>query len=263
MNKAKGIHKPRSWKYALSVRQSLAGPYSDHDPEIAADGGWSYRYYQEGVDAMSRDKYFTNRALIANSSDGVPVGVCRQIQSKPEPLYEILGLAKMVGWEDGYFVLSGLQDEQVAWFLGTMPARGVDAFDPTNINDMRQRTFAEIVRRQGQEQFRSELLRAYDARCAISGCGVRDVLEAAHIIPYKGPETNKLGNGILLRADLHTLFDLGLIAIDGRTFRVVIGSKLSGTEYSALEGKKIALPSNRNDQPSGAALDEHRRWAEV
>ena len=47
-NKAKGIHKPNRWKYALSIRQTLEGPYTDRNPEIASDGTRSYRYHQEG-----------------------------------------------------------------------------------------------------------------------------------------------------------------------------------------------------------------------
>src|SRR5271168_523280 len=42
LNRAKGIHKPAGWKYTLSVRQALGGPYADQDPEIGADGSWAY-----------------------------------------------------------------------------------------------------------------------------------------------------------------------------------------------------------------------------
>lgn len=104
-------------------------------------------------------------------------------------------------------------------------------------------------------------MRVYECHCAISGREVQDVLEAAHIMPYKGTDTNKLGNGVLLRADVHTLFDLGLIAIDGATLRIAISPKLADTTYSAFEGERIMVPANENDRPSRAALDEHRRWA--
>jgi putative restriction endonuclease len=139
----------------------------------------------------------------------------------------------------------------------------VDTFDPNNVEDARKRTLAEIVQRQGQGQFRSELLTAYDAQCSVSGCTVREVLEAAHIIPYKGAETNNVQNGVLLRADLHTLFDLGLITINAETHCIVISPKLSGTMYAEFEGKKIRLPSSKNNWPSQAALKEHRSWADL
>jgi putative restriction endonuclease len=260
LNKAKGIHKPAGWKYALSVRQALGGPYADHDPEIAVDGTWSYRYYQEGANPADRDRYFTNRALIANWSDGVPVGVCRQIRGRPEPLYEVLGLAKVLRWEDGYFLLISEPTQSVDASLDQSQPFN-QTFDPTNIDDARRRTLAQIVQRQGQAQFREELLRAYGSKCAISACPVYEVLEAAHIIPYKGPDTNKVGNGILLRADLHTLFDVGLISVDGDTFRVITSPKLAGTPYATYEGQRISLPILAGDHPSGAALNKHRRWA--
>jgi hypothetical protein len=47
VNKAKGIHKPAGLEYALSVRESLNGPYPDHDPIVHADGSWTYQYFQE------------------------------------------------------------------------------------------------------------------------------------------------------------------------------------------------------------------------
>jgi predicted restriction endonuclease len=68
-----------------------------------------------------------------------------------------------------------------------------------------------IVECQGQPAFWDALLQAYERQCAITGCTVLQILEAAHIMPYMGKPTNRVDNGLLLRSDLHTLFDLGLI----------------------------------------------------
>lgn len=261
LNKAKGIHKPAGWKHALSVRQTLGGPYADHDPEVSSDGAWSYRYYQEGANPGDRDKYFTNRALMANLADGVPVGVCRQARRDPEAEYMVLGLARVTRWESGYFFLSSELTTERDELSSPSLKLPLIPFEPTNIEDARKRTLAEIVQRQGQAQFRGELLRAYRSTCAISACAVGEVLEASHIIPYKGPDTNRVDNGLLLRADLHTLFDLGLISVDGESLRVVIGPKLKETPYAELEGRAISLPACSGDHPSPAALNEHRRWA--
>ena len=102
--------------------------------------------------------------------------------------------------------------------------RLIDAVDlvPESMEDARRRIEATIVLRQGQGAFRDSLLEAYGCRCAISGCDVPEALEAAHIIPYKGEHTNVVVNGLLLRADLHTLFDLGLIAIDTADLLVLL-----------------------------------------
>ncbi len=70
----------------------------------------------------------------------------------------------------------------------------------------------EVKRRIGQSDFRQTLIRAYGSRCAVTDCDVLDVLEAAHIDAYAGVHSNHPGNGLLLRADIHALFDADLIA---------------------------------------------------
>ena len=133
-----------------------------------------------------------------------------------------------------------------------------DAFDPSNVKDARTRTMAAIVRRRGQPAFRQALISAYHFRCAITECDVVEVLEAAHITPYKGEETNCVGNGILLRADVHTLFDLRLIAIDESTMRVLVSTELDGTYFEAFRGKEVSVPDDPNLRPIPAALRLHR-----
>jgi putative restriction endonuclease len=116
-------------------------------------------------------------------------------------------------------------------------AVGAEApFDPSSIADARLRTARAIAIRQGQPEFRARLLQAYGGRCAITGCDVPDALEAAHILGYRGQQTNHVQNGLLLRADLHTLFDRGLLSIDAATWTVVVHASLRGTHYGALEG---------------------------
>jgi hypothetical protein len=132
------------------------------------------------------------------------------------------------------------------------------AFDPTE-KDARERILSSIVRRRGQAAFRKNLLAAFKGRCAISGCQVEDVLEAAHIVPYKGPKTNHSGNGLLLRADLHTLFDLRLLAVDAATMRILVSPKLAGTSYERYHGKRIRVPEEPARQPSLDALEQHRQ----
>lgn len=131
-------------------------------------------------------------------------------------------------------------------------------FDPRNVRDARIRTLSSIVRRQGQPAFRKRLLAAYARKCAITGCNLEEILEAAHITPYKGRKTNHTGNGILLRADLHTLFDFHLIAIDELTMRVLISPKLRKTDYQKYHGKKIRIPLSPHSRPSPEALGRHR-----
>lgn len=129
------------------------------------------------------------------------------------------------------------------------------AFDPTDIRDARERTTVSIVRRRGQPRFRQQLLESYQSRCAVTGCSIEPILEAAHIHPYLGKGTNVVSNGLLLRTDIHTLFDLGLLWIDPQNFCVRISKQLMHSEYAFLDGKYIILPENELDYPSRPALE--------
>jgi hypothetical protein len=128
------------------------------------------------------------------------------------------------------------------------------AFDPTDIEDARRRILSAIVLRQGRQVFRENVLNAYERACAVTGCEVTETLEAAHIVAYRGPETNHTSNGILLRSDIHILFDIGLIAIDPENYCVVISNRLMSTSYEELSGKRIRLPARTGDQPNTEAL---------
>jgi hypothetical protein len=134
-----------------------------------------------------------------------------------------------------------------------------DAFEASNIKDAREKINRAIVLRRGQRAFRESLLAAYDRRCVITGCDIEDLLEAAHIVPYKGEQTNHIQNGLLLRSDIHTLYDCGLIAIDPEKMTVVISSRLSKSSYNKLADKKIRSPKGSADRPSSEALAIHRR----
>lgn len=130
-------------------------------------------------------------------------------------------------------------------------------FDPTSIEDGRQKIAALVRRRQGQSAFRRALLRAYDCRCAVTGCDIEPLLEAAHIHPYRGPDTNNIQNGLLLRADVHTLFDLGLITVSPANV-IVVARALAETDYAAFAGRPLRLPKASSDRPSEFAFAWHR-----
>ncbi|PNQ53824.1 HNH endonuclease, partial [Vibrio agarivorans] len=113
-----------------------------------------------------------------------------------------------------------------------------DSFDPMNLQDARKKITREIHARQGQAAFREMLLAEY-GRCLVSGCKVSHAIEAAHIVPYMGEATNSIENGLLLRADIHTLFDLGLISITPYQRKIVVSKRLSCTDYEQYAGKKM------------------------
>jgi hypothetical protein len=84
---------------------------------------------------------------------------------------------------------------------------------------------------------------------------VKDVLEAAHLRPYRGPDSNTVTNGLLLRADIHTLLDLRLLAPDPSTRKITISSRLSGTQYEKISGARLAEPAAVSQRPSSEALE--------
>lgn len=67
--------------------------------------------------------------------------------------------------------------------------------------------------RLGQASFRLRIEDAYQGRCAITGSRIRSALQAAHIRPYAEGDKHLLPNGLLLRSDIHTLFDHGYLSI--------------------------------------------------
>lgn len=106
-----------------------------------------------------------------------------------------------------------------------------------------------IAMRQGQQRFRESLITAYRGSCAVSGCSVEPVLQAAHIIDYRGTRSNDPRNGLLLRSDIHTLFDRGLIGINPDTLMIDVGSQIARSSYASLDSRKLILPAEKQAWP--------------
>lgn len=122
--------------------------------------------------------------------------------------------------------------------LGTSP-RGGHRVAPTKI-------------RNGQGPFRKELLKRYGSVCAVTGACPVEVLQAAHIAGFAEHETHDLEEGVLLRADVHLLFDNSLLAVDPDTWRVVLSPALGAyPAYTELAGAEFIKG------PSPEAIRQH------
>lgn len=115
--------------------------------------------------------------------------------------------------------------------------------------------------RLGQQAFQAVVLNAYDRRCAVSGDKIRPVLQAAHIRPVSAGGEHRLDNGLLLRSDVHTLFDRGYLAVDP-TYRLRVSPRLreefgNGEQFYRRAGSQIALPQYRHDRPDPEILEWH------
>jgi putative restriction endonuclease len=115
--------------------------------------------------------------------------------------------------------------------------------------------------RLGQRSFQAVVLGAYRRRCAISGTHIPPVLQAAHILPVTAGGEHRLDNGLLLRSDVHTLFDRGYLSVDPR-HRLLVSPRLredfgNGDQFYARAGQVISLPERRADQPHPEYLEWH------
>lgn len=121
--------------------------------------------------------------------------------------------------------------------------------------DRRKSIVGSIKLRRGQRQFRDELLQRYHRRCVATECEIVALLEAAHISPYLGDKDDVPSNGLLLRADIHTLFDLNLFGIEPKTLRIELNPAIAGDPtYKRLAGK--TLTCEQAARPSQTALVE-------
>ncbi|MNI49194.1 hypothetical protein D3C76_301910 [compost metagenome] len=122
---------------------------------------------------------------------------------------------------------------------------------------------AQIVfPRIGQGAFKVMVTEAYHRRCAITGEKTLPVLEAAHIKPYSQNGPNVTPNGLLLRKDMHTLFDRGYLTIN-EELQIEVSKRIkedygNGKEYYAYHGKKlIEMPQAQQERPSTQFLLWH------
>lgn len=283
LSPAQGIFKQKDSVYATSIKQTLKGIYADREPYYFSDHSWIYVYHQRGDSSISdRDSISDNKAIVKNLEDKIPLGVLIQNKSKGRDgaRYKV-GIGIPIGWVAGFFIVycaneKGEIDPDVLSkspnqlfdmaFLSQYQSENEflieeaeEVYDPSGIEDTREKNLtASGHKREGQSKFKTDLMIAYKGTCAITGCNTPSVLEAAHITPYKGLETNKVQNGLLLRADIHKLWDHYLLTIEVETNKLILDtSLLSDSNYSYLQGKIIDFSAKGKNRPSKKALKSH------
>lgn len=115
--------------------------------------------------------------------------------------------------------------------------------------------------RLGQGAFRVLVTDIYNRRCSITGERTLPALEAAHIQPYGDGGVHKASNGLLLRRDIHSLFDAGYVTVTPEC-RFEVSSRIkeefdNGKHYYALHGKSIEVPNQPADHPDSSLLTWH------
>ncbi len=118
--------------------------------------------------------------------------------------------------------------------------------------------------RLGQGAFRLLVTDLYNRRCAITGERTLPALEAAHIKPYAEGGEHAASNGILMRRDVHSLFDAGYVTVT-KDLRFEVSRRIreefeNGRHYYALHGTSIALPRSIDLRPNADALAWHNEY---
>lgn len=149
------------------------------------------------------------------------------------------------------FLLSNLDEQSTLKSEEPSLPKKKKAFDGTSILDevrskrknnqpVGEVLIDHIAGRRGQTKFREALLEKYK-KCVVTGCDVTDVLEAAHIEPYADGGDPTVQNGLLLRSDIHTLFDLDLLGINPDGFTVELNPACNHEPYCTYSSQKLLL----------------------
>lgn len=260
MTAERGIHKPAELQWALSIGATRESLYMDGPPTPVDEYTWVLPYRaHEGADGTGYASKW-NRALLRNVRDRIPVGV---FVPADDGANLNLGLAMPEHYDpsSGTFLLRGpMRHSQSAATWESLP----DASDETEValhaeEEPAERTMTLVLRRRAQEAFRESLLQAYGRRCCITQYDAPDALQAAHILSYSGRSSQLPQNGLLLRADLHLLFDRHLVSVDPDSLRVSVSSEVQRTRYAGLAGSPVNPTTHPSQAPDRRRLAVH--WA--
>ena len=263
---AGGWHNGRT--YAITIYSSGGSRYEDKAVVWRPDGTWLLDYRAQKTEEGRSTQWDQNRPLVNCLEDGVPVGV---MVKQPRGGYLVLGLGYVERYNEltGIFTLHGPVNpatEARQTFCSFVGDTNADE-ELKRLQDLKRlalidgddklRAYTRIVRRQRQDKFRDAVLAAYDGRCAVCDTGVYEVLQAAHIDDFRGRQSQIVQNGILLRADIHLLYDANLIGIEPGSHRIVLPRNAELGAYERLEGAQIRLPREASLRPDDELLEMH------
>lgn len=265
--KSKGAGKPR---YVLSIHSegsaaSPNSPYPDMDVVRRMDGTWTFDYCAHRPTPGKLLSQSYNGDMVNNLRDGVPVAVYVRY---PGIGYTNYGLAYVERYDPltDMFTLHGPVSAEAnnVDFCSVIPYEELSEeerqiLQGADEGDGRKRVLAEQVRREKQGEFRKMLLAAYSGSCAATGVNVPEVLQAAHIDPYRGKKSQVVTNGMLLRSDVHLLYDSHLLTVLPESNFMRISKQLEGSFYEQFDGQRITVPDDPLLRPNDELLEMHMR----
>lgn len=228
---------------------------------LTAVQAWNEFGYRNG--RSSREEFIDSiqEYINKNSSKfgGGPINISK---------YEIgcLRLNNCEFWEEEQFV--DLNTLELNFAPQVVTIKYFDQYDPIRliqqeldnfdlVNEPRFNKKLSANSREGQSLFKGRILKAYDNKCCITGENIPELLEAAHIQEYKNRYSNHVQNGLLLRVDIHRLYDNQLIFID-ENYIIHVSALVTSKQYRQYHGKPISLPKLVNQLPSKTALELRR-----
>lgn len=228
------------------------------------DGTWTIDYpCQIAKDGKKRTDR-SNEYMMNNLTDGVPVAFMAKTEDANG--YRIFGLAYVEAFNPltRMFTLHGPVSAE---------AEGINFYSWITNQDLSEKEMAilraadelngeafvavQVMRRRHQNEFRKAVMTAYDSKCAATGIGTPNVLQAAHIDPFARSQSHAVTNGILLRADVHLLYDAHLLTIRPDTGRIVVSDAVKDPSYRILNGEYIRYPKIRECRPDQELLQIH------
>jgi len=255
-----------------------------HPRNFIVGGGWFVRY--SALPASIAWKAFETKNGVGSVAElTTRVRKYSKDNSSPDPLIGCSILERPFFWSrDAWIDLSGrwaanivrgrtfdtdVPADAALWAevrdrLSTDPEERLYVPNLHDLDESAPRWTQEFLTRArlGQGTFRILVTEGYGRRCAMTGERTLPVLEAAHIRPYSESGPHRLSNGLLLRSDVHTLFDLGFLTVTD-DYRIEVSKRIkaeyeNGRDYYALHGKALAnLPARLDERPSAQYLRWH------
>ena len=156
-------------------------------------------------------------------------------------------LEQIIKTKDPTNSIRPLDRDKLPEFLDTISGRDVDLV--VDIGDKEVEIIlgghveATVRRRRGQREFRFKLMEKFGEICAFSGEQPPQVLEAAHINSFAQTGEHHLNGGLLLRRDIHSLFDANLISVNPDSWKIQIAPRLQRFEtYKPLDNRNLFVP---------------------
>jgi len=230
------IRKSKSPKYKCRNKHEFDKPAEEHITvdEFTANYKSTYKPSPKNTSVRLLDKYYIRRNLYYSIQEASSDLVNNKIFS----------------------FINYIEDFQAIEADEELNFNSLPDYDPSDADERESGKVTKFIRK-GQREFKSKLIKAYGSICMITGCNINSAIEASHICPYRGKKDNNVRNGLLLRVDLHRLYDNDLLSINPLTLTVEIHTSLKNTYYQKYNGKKLVI-NFQNRFPSHTALD--KRW---